>query len=260
MKTVLVTGGTSGIGLATAKAFVRDGYRVMVVSRSQERVDDAVTEIGNSLTPYASGTVLGHSADIGVAEEMDGLADRVRAEVGELDTVFANAGIARFATIADTSPDMLDAVLSTNVVGTFNTMRALSPLVKSGGSIVVTTSINKDVGMPMSGAYAASKAAAAALVRVLAAELIGRKIRVNAVSPGPVDTPIYTKLGLPKEQVKAFAADMRDRIPVGRFAKPEDIAQAVLFLASDRAAFMTGEEITVDGGWTSIGPVSFDAA
>ena len=256
-KTILITGGTSGIGLAAARAFAAENYHVVVISRSQDKVDKTVSDIGNIVAPYdASGRISGYSADITDAARLMDVAEQVEADTGKLDALFANAGIARFAPILETGSDVMEAILGTNVMGTFNTLKAFAPLVRDGGSIVVTTSINKDVGMPMSGAYAASKAAAAALVRVMAAELVGRRVRVNAVSPGPVDTPIYGKLGLPEEQVEAFAEDMALRIPMGCFAKPEEIAEVVRFLASDRSAFMTGEEITVDGGWTSIGPVS----
>lgn len=247
-KTVLVTGGSSGIGLATAKAFATEGARVVIAARSEGDIAKAETEIGNG--------AVGVVCDVTDRASLDRLTDRIRDLGTGLHAVFANAGIARFAPFDQTDAAMVRSVMDVNVLGVLQTTQAVVPLMGGGGAIVVTTSMNNRIGMPMSAAYAASKAAARSLVRVLAAELRPNRIRVNAVSPGPTETPIYDTLGMPKEQVEGFAKDLTARIPMHRFADPSEIARAVLYLASDEASFTTGEEVVVDGGWSAIGSVT----
>lgn len=234
-KHILITGGTTGIGLATAKLFAAEGARLTVTGT-------------NPVTLEAARRELADSARVVAADAGDGAA---YAALGTpFDGVFLNAGIAKFAPITDFDEATLDEVLRVNVKGPFLAIKHLAPLMTRGGSIVVTTSINNQLGMPGSAMYAASKAAARSLVRVAAVELAARGIRVNAVSPGPIETPLYGKLGLSAEALQGFAKELPTKIPLGRFGTSDEVARAALFLIGDDSSFMTGEEIVLDGGMT----------
>ncbi|HEY4057917.1 MAG TPA: SDR family oxidoreductase [Kofleriaceae bacterium] len=237
-KTILITGGTTGIGLATAKLFAAEGARLVVTGTNPVTLEAARHELGDTARVIAS--------DAG-----DGAAYAAIAASGiKLDGIFLNAGIAKFAPVTGFDEATLDEVLRVNVKGPFLAIKHLAPLVQRGGSVVVTTSINNQLGMPGSAMYAASKAAARSLVRVAAVELAAQGIRVNAVSPGPVETPLYGKLGLTPEVVQGFAKDLSGKIALGRFGRSDEVARAALFLISDDSSFMTGEEIVLDGGMT----------
>lgn len=243
-KTALVTGGTSGIGLAAAQLFLAEGANVIVTGSSESSVATAQRTLEGRARVVRS--------DAGSANEIEALAAQLRAEGTRLDLVFLNAGVAKFGSIAEAAEDLFDETFRVNVKGVWLAFKHLAPLVERGGAFVVNSSINNQLGMPGSSMYAASKAAVRSLVRVAATEYAAAGIRVNAVSPGPVGTPLYDKLGMTKEQVTSFQADLTSKIPLGRMGRPEEIAKTALFLGSDDASWMTGEEIVVDGGMTRV--------
>lgn len=238
-KTALVTGGTSGIGLATAQRLAAEGAHVFLTGRRQSGVDEAVASIGGGVT--------GVQGDITDADDLERLADAIRDHGKGLDVVFANAGGGEFATLADETPEHLLDTLTRNVGGTVFTVQKVLPLLNEGASIVLAGSTAASAGVPAFGAYAASKAAIRSLGRTWAAELVGRKIRVNTVVPGPVETPGLRGLA-PSGQDQALLDGEAAAVPLGRLGRPDEIASAVVFLASDQSSFMTGTELFVDGG------------
>ncbi len=238
-KTALVTGGTSGIGLATAQRLADEGAHVFVIGRRQSAVDDAVASIGDAAT--------GVQGDITDADDLHRLAEAIAARGRGLDVLFANAGGGEFATLEAETPEHLAATLNRNVGGTVFTVQAMLPLLNEGASIVLAGSTSASAGVPSFGAYAASKAAIRSLGRTWAAELVARKVRVNTVVPGPVETPGLRGLA-PTEQQQALEDGEAATVPMGRVGRPDEIASAVLFLASDQSSFMTGAELFVDGG------------
>lgn len=243
-KAVLVTGGNSGIGLAAARAFAAEGARVIITGRDREALEQARATLG------ADAIALRHdAADLAaVAAPAAELAQRgIR-----LDAVFINAGMANFAPFAEAGQDLWDRTFDTNVKGPYYTLQALLPQLNDGASIVLNGSINARIGMPNASIYAASKAALISLAKNLSAELLPRGIRVNVVSPGPVTTPIYGKLGLDAEALKATAAQIQGQVPLGRFGTPEEIASTVLHLAAPESAFIVGTEIIADGGMSQL--------
>lgn len=242
-KTVLVTGGSSGIGLATAQAFLQEGAKVAIAGRNADTLKTTANDLGNVLTIQAD------VASITDIEKMEGA---VAEQFGTLDAVFVNAGIAKFAPADAISEELFDQIMDINFKGAFFTAQKLLPLMNNGSAIVFNTSINNQIGMPNASIYAASKAAVRSLVRTFANEWISKGVRVNAISPGPIETPIFSKVGVSQEQLQGFAQSILPNIPMGRFGQPDEIAKAVLFAASDDASFMTGEEIVVDGGWTEV--------
>lgn len=243
-KVAIVTGGNSGIGLATAAELSAKGAKVIVTGRNQESLTQAETELN----------VTGIRADQTDLKSIDSLVEQVSSQFGKVDIVFLNAGIAAFAPVDSASEEHYDSIMNANVKGVYFTVQKLLPILNDGASIIFNTSINAHVGMPNSSVYAASKAAVLSLNRVFATELAPRKIRVNAVSPGPVETPLYGKLGLAKEEVEGFGAVLGEKILLKRFGQASEIAKTVSFLASDDASFITGTEIVVDGGLT-VNPV-----
>ncbi|EPJ46147.1 MAG: oxidoreductase, short chain dehydrogenase/reductase family protein [Osedax symbiont Rs2] len=237
-KTAVITGGNSGIGYATAKKFKAAGARVIITGRSEERVTVAAKELG----------VTGIVADVTNLSALNDLVGQVKSEFDQLDILFVNAGIFAPAPIGQNSEEMFDTQMGINFKGAVFTIEKFLPLLKDGASIINLSSINAYTGMPNTAIYAASKAALNAYTRTAATELAPRKIRVNAVNPGPVATPIFAKTGMPEAQINDFAAAIQDRIPLKRFGQPEDIANLVAFLASDDASFITGSEYNIDGG------------
>ena len=239
-KIAVVTGGNSGIGLATAKLLRQEGARVAISGRDQNTLDTAAKEIGDGTLTIRS--------DISKLEDLDALFTKVQQVFGKIDILFANAGVAKFAPIGDTDEKLFDEIFDINVRGTFFTLNKSLAFLNDGAAIVINTTFADRVGLPGSSVYSASKAALRSLVRVSAAELVGRGIRVNAVSPGPIATPIFGKLGMPKQAVDELAGVILGRVPMKRLGEAQDIANAVAFLVSPQAAYITGVELNVDGG------------
>lgn len=244
-KVALITGGTSGIGLATAQLFVQEGAKVAITGQNQERLEQASKTLGAE--------VLAIRAEARAGTDLDRAFTQIKQRWDKLDILFLNAGIAKFSPLLDVDEAFINETMDINFKGALFTVQKAVPLMPENSSIVFNTSINNQMGMPYSGVYAASKAALRSLVRVLAAELLERRIRVNAVSPGPVKTSIISKTGISQEQLEQVSAKLQESVPIKRFGQPEEIALAVLFLASDEASFVLGEELVIDGGWTGLG-------
>ena len=243
-KTVLVTGGSSGIGLAAAKAFAAEGAQVVITGRDAAALEQAQADIG----PYA----VTLRSDAGSLADAKALAESLAARGLRLDAVFVNAGAAKFAAFPDVDEALWDQVFNTNIKGPYFQIQALLPLLNAGASIVINGSINARIGMPNTSVYAASKAAVISLAKTLSAELLPRGVRVNVVSPGPVATPIYGKLGLDAAALEATAAQIQSQIPLGRFGTPEEIAATVLHLSAPESAYIVGTEIIADGGMSQL--------
>jgi NAD(P)-dependent dehydrogenase (short-subunit alcohol dehydrogenase family) len=243
-KHAVVTGGTTGIGYSAAERLVAEGATVLITGQNTERVGEGAAKLGNR----ASGLVV----DQRKPGDINKLADIVQEQWGGLDILFLNAGIAVLGPTEGQTEEQFDDQMDTNVKGPFLTVQKLAPLLRQGSSVVVTTSVADRKGVPGMAAYAASKAALRSLVRTWAAEFKDRGIRVNAVAPGPIETPILGKTGLDETQLNDLAEALRSQIPLGRFGAPAEIAGAVAFLASSDASFMTGEEITLAGGMQAI--------
>ena len=243
-KTVLVTGGNSGIGLATAQAFAAQGARLVVTGRDPATLAQAQTLLGADSIALRNET--------GTPGAAQALAQALEEQGVRLDAIFINAGVAKFGALEDITEALWDDTFNANVKGAYFTIQALLPLLNPGAAIVLNGSINAHIGMPHSSVYAASKAALISLAKTLSGELVGRGIRVNVVSPGPISTPLYNRLGLPDAQLSAMAASIQEQIPLKRFGTPEELASAVLYLASPQAAFIVGTELIVDGGMSQL--------
>ncbi len=244
-KVALVTGGSSGIGLATAKRLALEGAKVIISGRRQQELDRAVAEIGHGAVAVRS--------DISVAADLDALMEAIRAAHGRLDILIANAGGGEFATLDGITEAGFDKYFGINVKGTLFTVQKALPLMTAGGTIVVTGSIAANQGVPAFGVYAATKAALRSFVRTWASDLKGREIRVNLVAPGVVVTPAYkSELGMSDQDINAYLADISQKAPLGRGGSPDEIAKAMSFLASEDASYITGAELTVDGGLTQV--------
>ena len=243
-KSVLITGGSSGIGLAAAQAFANEGARVIITGRDAAALESAKATLGAN--------AIAISNDAGSIASARDLAATLSTEGIHLDAVFINAGTAKFAPFADVDEALWDATFNTNVKGAYFQIQSLLPVLNRGASIVINGSINAHIGMPESSVYAASKAAVISLARTLSAELLPRGVRVNVVSPGPVQTPLYGKLGLDAATLEATAAHILAQIPAGRFGTPEEIASTVLHLSAPESAFIVGTEIIADGGMSQL--------
>ncbi|EKO3545164.1 SDR family oxidoreductase [Vibrio fluvialis] len=239
-KRTLITGGTSGIGLETAKLFLSEGARVIVTGVNPDSIEKAKAELGSD--------VLVLSADSANVDTQKELAQAVKAHFGELDIAFLNAGISVYMPIEAWTEDNFDRIFNINVKGPYFLMQALLPVFASSASVVFNTSINAHTGPVNSSVYGSTKAALLNMSKTLSNELIARGIRINAVSPGPVDTPLYDKAGIPDAYHDQVMKDIVATIPAGRFGKPEEVAKAVLYLASDDSAWTVGSEIIIDGG------------
>ena len=243
-KAILVTGGSSGIGFAAARAFADEGARVVITGRDADALEPARAALG--------GNALAVRNDAGSMAGARELAAAIGAAGVRLDAVFVNAGTAKFAPFPEVDEAFWDATFDTNVKGAYFQIQALLPLLNKGASIVLNGSINAHIGMPASSVYAASKAALISLAKTLSAELLPRGVRVNVVSPGPVQTPLYGKLGLDAATLEATAAQILGQVPLGRFGKPEEIASTVLHLAAPESAFIVGTESLADGGMSQL--------
>jgi NAD(P)-dependent dehydrogenase (short-subunit alcohol dehydrogenase family) len=243
-KIAVITGGNSGIGLATAQRFVAEGAKVVIFGRDQATLDRAVETLGANASAV--------QGDVSKLADLDRLVADVKARHGKVDVLFINAGIAQFAPVDEVSEEHFDTIFNVNVRGAFFTVQKVLPIIGSGGSIILTTSVAGELGTPASSVYSATKAALRSFARTLSTDLIGRGIRVNAVAPGPIETPIFSRLGLPAEHVDAAKQGFVAQVPAGRLGQPSEIAAAVTYLASDEAAYVVGVELPVDGGMVSL--------
>ncbi|UNS97288.1 SDR family oxidoreductase [Streptomyces tubbatahanensis] len=241
-KKAVITGGSSGFGLATAQLLVDEGARVLVTGRDRARLDAA----GEQLGPQAITVV----SDAGSLSDTDALADRVKTEFGTVDALFANAGVNGFAPFGETSEELFDQLMTINAKGPYFTVQKFVPLLPAGSGVVLTTSVANTLGLPMLSAYAAGKAALRSMARSMARELLPHGIRVNAVSPGPIDSGILEK-SMPKDAAEQTKAGMAADNPMRRMGTPAEIARAVVFLAFD-ATYTTGAELVVDGGGSQL--------
>ena len=239
-KTYLVTGGTTGIGAATVAALSEAGATVIATGRNPETLERARKSLPGNVELIAS--------DAGKIEDIDSLGAHIAQKYGKLDGVILNAGVAPFMPLEAWDEPAFDHLFAVNVKGPFFLLQRLAPLLAEGASVIFNTSIVHDVGMGGAGPYGATKGALRSLIRSLSVELAPRGVRVNAVAPGPIATPIYDKLGMAKEEVDGFQAHMSSRVPLGRFGSAEDVASAFTFLLSPNAGFINGEELYVDGG------------
>ena len=240
-KVAVITGGTTGIGFATARRFLEEGARVVISGRTQATLDSALAELGER--------ALGVRSDVASLADLDRLYATVRQRFGRVDVLFANAGIARFAPAEAVDESFFDSQFDVNVKGLFFTVTKALPLMSRGGAIVLNSSIASSSGMATTAVYSATKAAVRSLARTLSSELAPEGIRVNAVSPGPIATPIFDKLGLPEDAMGAFEERVATRTLLARMGRPEEIANAVLFLSSDESSYVVGADFVVDGGF-----------
>lgn len=243
-KVAVITGGNSGMGLATAKLFVEEGAQVVITGRRQKDLDDAVAGIGRN--------VEGVQGDVSKMEDLDRLHDHLKEKYGRVDVIFANAGLGEFNPLGSVTEREFDFTFAVNVKGTFFTVQKLLPLVPDGGSIILNTSVAGSKGVEAFTVYSATKAALRSFARTWTADLKARKIRVNALAPGPIDTPIFGKTGMTDEQIDQFKAGIVGQVPLGRIGHVDEIAKPALFLASDDSSYITGIELTVDGGMSQV--------
>jgi len=241
-KRVVITGGTSGIGLVTAKLLLEQGARVLVTGRNPATVDAARQELGDRAIALTS--------DATSVADIDQLADRARSEWGGLDVLFVNAGQTAFVPFEAVTEAVYDQLFAINAKGAYFTVQKLAPLIPRGGAIVLTTSVANVLGLSMAGVYSATKAALRSMTRSFARELLPREIRVNAVSPGPIETSILDR-AIGPEAAAQVKSQLRADSPMKRFGRPEEVAKAVMFLAFE-ATYMTGAELAVDGGGTQL--------
>ena len=239
-KVAVVTGGTSGIGLASARLFLEEGARVVVFARGESGLASARQALGTAVHCVRG--------DVTRSEDLARLFRETHERFGKVDVVLANAAVVKLAPIADTADAIFDEIVATNLKGAFNTVRHAIPLLADGASIAITTSWLNRMGFAGSSVVAMTKAALRALVRVAAAELGPRNIRVNALCPGANETPLWGKLGLPPDELKAAGEGITAQIPAKRWGKPEEIARAALFLACEDSSYVNGTELQVDGG------------
>jgi NAD(P)-dependent dehydrogenase (short-subunit alcohol dehydrogenase family) len=243
-KVAVITGGNSGMGLATAKRFVEEGAHVVITGRREEELAEAAAFIGRNVTTVAG--------DVSNVEDLDRLYAVVKEKHGHIDMLFANAGGGTVAPLATATEAHFDKIFDVNVKGLFFTVQKALPLFKDGGSIILTSSNANVLGVPAFTAYAASKAAVRSFARGWTMELKDRKIRVNSMSPGPIETLALEKAGLTVEQAEQAAAQFASQVPLGRRGKPEEIAAVVAFLASDESSYITGVDLAVDGGMAQV--------
>lgn len=243
-KRALITGGSTGIGLATARAFLDEGARVVIAGHDAPRLEQAAAELGGRVE-----TVLGDLRRRPDAERVTREAVEI---LGGLDIMFLNAGVTLLGPLGQVTEQVFDDQIALHVKAPMFMVQTAAEELAEGASVVLTTSCLDELGVPGMAAYSASKAAQRSLTRTLAAELVARGVRVNAIAPGPTDTPIYGKFGMEPDAMQAMAGDVLARVPMGRFAHADEIARGAVFLASSDSSYMTGHELTLDGGWTAL--------
>lgn len=243
-KRALITGGTTGIGLETAREFLNEGARVAITGTNPATLEAARKELGTGVLIIAS-----DARDPGAQQT---LAKTVGEAFGKLDILLINAGIVDMRPLGAWDEAAFDRSMGVNFKGPFFLMQALLPVFANPASVVLTSSINAHIGMPNTSIYGASKAALLSLTRTLSGELISRGIRVNAVSPGPITTPLYDKLGLAKDDLKAISDSLISQVPARRFGTPSEVSKAIVFFASDESAFTVGSELVIDGGMSNL--------
>ncbi|MDJ0592020.1 MAG: SDR family oxidoreductase [Pleurocapsa sp. MO_226.B13] len=243
-KTAVITGGTTGIGFATAKEFISQGARVIITGRNEARLSEAVEKLGENAIAF--------SADVRSLADLDNLATKVKEEFGSLDILFANAGIGQFSSLEQIDEEFYDNQFDINVKGVFFTVQKLAGLLNEGASVILNASAVNAKGVATGSIYFATKAAVRSFARSLAAELGSRGIRVNAISPGIVRTEFQGKMDLPKEAVEGFIDAVRQASPLQRDGEVTEIAKAAVFLASDESSYMTASDLVVDGGYMNV--------
>lgn len=239
-KVAVITGGGSGIGLATAKRFVAEGAKVVITGRSQKTLDEALKELGTSGI-----AIQGDSSNL---NDLERIYKEVENQLGKVDTLVVNAGVYIMAPLADFTEEMFDNVSDINFKGAFFSVQKALPVLNDGASVILISSTVNEKGIPNHSAYSASKAAVRSLARSFSADLLDRKIRVNTISPGPIDTPVFNTVTSTNEEAEAMAAAMGNFTPLKRLGAPDEIASGAVYLASDESAFMLGTEILIDGG------------
>jgi len=243
-KVAVITGGNSGIGLATAKLFRAEGAKVAIAGRDQKTLDSATKEIGDG--------TLAVRADVAKLADIDKLYAAVKEKFGKIDVLFANAGIAKFAPVEQSSEQFFDEQFNINVKGLYFTIQKALPLLNDGASIILNSSVAGVKGTHTASVYSATKAAVRSFARTLTNELIGRGIRVNVVSPGPITTPIFGRTGLPQEAIDDFSKSVLSTVPMKRFGEADEVGKAVVFLASSDSSYISGQELFVDGGMANV--------
>jgi len=243
-KIALITGGTSGIGLATAKRFVREGAYVFITGRRQHELDAAVKELENR--------AIGIQGDVSNLAHLDRLFEKIKSEKGRLDILFANAGIAKYGRLGEISEELFDSIFDINVKGVLFTVQKALPLMPDAASIILNASIVASKGLSSNSVYSATKAALRSFARTWTTDLKDRRIRVNAISPGTIDTPGLNELLASAKAGQERVKMIHSTIPLGRFGTPDEIAKAVVFLASDDSSYITGSELFVDGGFAQV--------
>jgi NAD(P)-dependent dehydrogenase (short-subunit alcohol dehydrogenase family) len=243
-KIALVTGGNGGIGLATAKRFVAEGAYVFITGRREGELAAAVKDIGRNVTAV--------QGDVSNLDDLDRLFGQIKREKGKLDIVFANAGIAKYAPVGAITAELYDSIFNINVKGLLFTVQKALPLMPDGAAIVLNASIVASKGLSANSIYSATKAAVRSFARTWTTDLKARRIRVNAVSPGTIDTPGLNDLLASSEAGQERIKMISNAVPLGRFGTPDEIAKAVVFLASDDSSYVTGTELFVDGGFAQV--------
>ena len=243
-KLAVVTGGSSGIGLATARRFITEGADVVITGRTQEALDRALTDLCEG--------GYGICGDVSKLDQLNSLYDQIGEQFGRIDVLFANAGVAPLAPFEAVTEEQFDRLFNVNVRGLFFTVQKALPLLSNGASVILNASVVAQSGLPNTSVYSATKAAVRSLGRTLAAELAPRGIRVNVLSPGLIETPFWEKVGLSQDKVEAFGAQVVQKTPLGRAGKPEEIAATAVFLASDDSSFFTGADLIADGGFMQV--------
>ncbi len=243
-KVAVITGGNSGMGLTTAKYFLENGAQVVITGRRQKELDEAVASLG--------GGAVGIQGDVSNLADLDRLFGEVKERFGRVDVLFANAGLGQLAPIEHVTEEHFDREFNVNVKGVYFTIQKALPLMSDGGSIILNASVAASKGMGAFSVYSATKAAVRSFARTLTTDLKDRGIRVNTLSPGPIETPIFDKMGLSDEQKSEFGQGVTAMVPLGRFGTTDEIAKAAVFLASDDSSYVTGIELTVDGGLAQV--------